>query len=374
MTEQESTENVSQAVAKSGQQYPNWCFTYAYGGVGQYTKEEALQFWDEGIIPKAHYAIAGWETAPSTGQAHLQGYVQFESKQRLTALKKLVCGNTVHWEPARGDEESNIAYCSKEGNIICHGEPRVINGGVREKKRWQQALDAIKANQVDSIDAQIQICHAKNVDYLINKFRKRPADLPHTSRHLWIYGPSGSGKSRQAREMMEGHTWYDKLQSKWWDYYDGEEYALIDDLEKENARCLIAHLKRWLDIYPFVAEFKGGMAKYIRPRRLIITSNFHPHEIFGDVASHWEPIERRIEIGYLGPPEKKYVMPTAGNTSAFTPPLPRSDTPVPIGRLTRSVSIRPDEPSPFVIDITDSDEEEEVVYQGTTSRDDCKCV
>lgn len=329
---------------KQGTQHPNWLFTYNYGSTGQPSKTDVEQWWDD-ICQKAHWAVAGWESAPTTGQLHLQGYVQWVGKRRLTELKRHRFGNTVSWRVARGDEESNYIYCTKEGDFLTYGdEPRIINGGMREKKRWKQTLDWIKDNQIDLVDPQLQITQCRNIEFLRRKYAKRPGDLVYGMKHAtWIYGPSGSGKSREARKRMEGKTWYDKSQNKWWDYYEDEDFVLIDDLEKENAKCLIAFMKRWFDVYPFVAEVKQGMAKYLRPKNFIITANWHPHEIFGDIAGHWEPIERRVHIEYMGPAEQEYVFPARGTSTVFnTPALQRTDSVVPgAPRLTRATTVPP---------------------------------
>lgn len=47
------------------------------------------------------------------GTPHVQGYFQFGKRLRLTQVKKLF-GSRAHLEVARGDANSNIAYCTKE--------------------------------------------------------------------------------------------------------------------------------------------------------------------------------------------------------------------------------------------------------------------
>jgi len=109
---------------------------------------------------------------------------------------------------------------------------------------------------------------------------------------------------------------YDKMQNKWWDHYNMENFVLIDDLEKSNAQALIAHLKRWLDIYPFPAEVKQGVCRGIRPKLIIITSNFHPANIFGE-DSHLLPILRRCKILYAG--EEELPDPAYPDVEVFDP-------------------------------------------------------
>lgn len=290
-------------------QHPNWCFTYHYHDGPTTTTDEEQQLrtksdvleWWEHLCGVAHFAVAGWEVCPSTGRTHLQGYVQFIGKHRLSELRRYPNGDTVHWEVARGTEEENFDYCTKEGNFIIHGdEPRRVHGGMRERKRWNDALAHIKTGRLELIDPQIQITQCRNLDFLVKKYKQRPDDLDPSTRHTWIWGPTGTGKSRAAREIMADNTWYDKSQNKWWDHYEGEHYVLIDDLEKEMGKALVVHLKRWLDIYPFVGESKGGLDKHIRPQHIIITSNFHPADIWGEEEEAWlNPILRRIEITHM---------------------------------------------------------------------------
>lgn len=75
-----------------------------------------------------------------------------------------------------------------------------------------------------------------------------------------------------------GHSLYDKPLNKWWDGYTDEETVLLDDMGTEH-QCLASHIKRWADHYPFPIEIKNG-ASVARPKRIIVTSNYHPKSIF----------------------------------------------------------------------------------------------
>lgn len=94
---------------------------------------------------------------------------------------------------------------------------------------------------------------------------------------------------------MLGEGYYDKLLNKWWENYAGEENVLIDDI---GPNCIGAsHMKRWLDKRKFKAEIKFGSCD-IRPLVIIITSNYHPKEIWPEPADY-EPILDRIELIHL---------------------------------------------------------------------------
>lgn len=120
-------------------------------------------------------------------------------------------------------------------------------------------------------------------------------DLP-VLDNQWIWGQPGIGKSRKARQENPGC--YIKLHNKWWLGYKGEDVVLYDDLGRTDATWIGEFLKQWADHYPFPAETKGdGMV--IRPRRIIVTSNYSIQELFGHDESLCEAVTRRFKSVYL---------------------------------------------------------------------------
>jgi len=68
--------------------------------------------------------------------------------------------------------------------------------------------------------------------------------------------------------------------------------VVIDDF---NCAALGYYLKIWADHYPFPAEYKGG-SRDIRPDKIVVTSNYHPSEIWPNDKQQVEAILRRFTL------------------------------------------------------------------------------
>lgn len=273
-------------------QHPNWCFTLQFGdspSIDQETAEALVR----AAEPKATYIICGREVAPTTGQRHLQGYIQLKKPARITELRKVI---PCHWEPAVADDEKNYNYCSKEGDFWEFGTRRELNPGKREKLRWQEAKDSAIAGDLGSIDPQIFVSHYMSLRSIQKDFMTMPDRLQGPCG-FWYHGAAGAGKSFKAREDFPSA--YFKMCNKWWDGYQGEENVILDDFDKGH-NVLGHHLKIWADEYPFVAEIKGT-ACAIRPKAFVITSQYSPEDIWQD-SETLEAIRRRFKVTRFGLP------------------------------------------------------------------------
>lgn len=223
----------------------------------------------------ASYAIIGREVGDQ-GTPHLQGFVRFSNPRSFNSIRGMLLGQA-HIERANGDAASNKEYCSKEGDFWEHGECPASqkSGGEAEKRRWTDALSAIKENRLDDVPADIMIRHYANVKKIRKDFMDKPDDEEDVTG-LWIWGPPGTGKSYSARQAFPNA--YLKPCNKWWDGYLNEDYVILDDFDL-NHKVLGHHLKIWADRYAFIGEDKGGGLR-IRPKKIIVTSNYPITEIF----------------------------------------------------------------------------------------------
>lgn len=117
-----------------------------------------------------------------------------------------------------------------------------------------------------------------------------PAPLTTLDNH-WFVGPSGAGKSKSARGLCP--TAFVKLPNKWWDGYTGQPDVIIDDFAKEHS-VLRTHLLQWADHYPTPVECKGS-TQLIRPKRIVVTSNYTIDEIWPEPKDH-KPMFRRFKV------------------------------------------------------------------------------
>ena len=131
----EGTEKVS-VKKKTINPAKRWCFT-----LNNYTDDEICS-----IVPiitkKCSIGIIGKEVGEN-GTPHLQGYIEFKSKTRpLTHFKS----KRIHWEKCKGNRDSNIEYCSKEGNVFFyHGIEKPYNLIIDNFYEWENyVIDILK--------------------------------------------------------------------------------------------------------------------------------------------------------------------------------------------------------------------------------------
>lgn len=262
-----------------------WCFTY----------NNPPSSWEPG---ECEYCVYGREHAGSTGTEHLQGYVRFKTQKKLAGVRLWAEG--AHWEPARGTVEQNFKYCTKENDWKELGTRPSFSsnpGGEATKRKWQEAWQLAKAGKLEELAAEhpdIMYQHYRTTLLIAKDHQTKPNDLDGVSG-VWLHGVAGAGKSWKARRDYPNY--YLKACNKWWDSYQGEEYVIIDDFDKTHS-VLGHHLKIWADRYAFPAEMKGS-SKQIRPKRIIVTSQFQIEDIWADDETR-DALNRRFTVERVG--------------------------------------------------------------------------
>lgn len=128
-----------------------WCFT-----LNNYVETELVSLRESLSKEEVRYAVFGKEKG-SEGTPHLQGYVSFRKVKRFNAVKRLV-GERCHLERAKGNEEQNYDYCTKDGEYEEFGErstigkrsdleefKEAVKSGIRNPKRLREEFSDVCA-------------------------------------------------------------------------------------------------------------------------------------------------------------------------------------------------------------------------------------
>jgi len=267
--------------AAPSSRYRSWCFTknnYALSDCDSITR-----------IP-CRYVIIGEEVAPTTGTPHLQGYISFDNAKSFSSVAGLLPG--CHLLVARGSAAQNTVYCSKGGKVhsagVCPSDSAV--GGRMESARWDRTWASAICGAIDEIDADIRLRYYTTLKKVGVDYMPAVRALERVCG-LWIYGDSGSGKTRSV--LASYPQAYIKPRNNWWDGYQSEDVVLLDDVDKFD-RALGGKLKHWADFAPFIAEIKGG-SRRIRPILLIVTSQYRIEDIWDD-SETLAALNRRFKV------------------------------------------------------------------------------
>lgn len=273
----------------------HYCFT-----LNNYVEEEDIPRLQGFFEQEAKYWIIGREVGDS-GTPHLQGYVSFRRRRPFSYVRDKL-SSRCHIEGSRGTARQNREYCSKGGNFI---EGGTINEGAASGKSrddigrsFMVALESGNKGMVEFADTfPGTFIHSGSI-MLRNALSLKPTiDRPNI-RVQWIYGEPGVGKSRMAHSTFP-EVYVKEPRTKWWNGYLCEKNVIIDDFGPNGID--INHLLRWFDRYKCLVETKGGMVA-LYADNWIVTSNFHPKDIFkfGDEVNPQLPaLMRRIVLVHM---------------------------------------------------------------------------
>ncbi|QMW68862.1 replication-associated protein [Crucivirus-402] len=276
------------------------CFT-----LNNYSVNEIKRLKENGGQQK--YLVFQLERSES-GTAHVQGYCVGHSAKSLEGWKKVI-GSRAHIEGARGTAEENQAYCSKEDSrekleSLSDDLRSEMGGGVAycsgvvPRQGSRSDLGELAKMAADPNVPFRDILESNGEGYL--KFYKGVGHIRSMvtgkrtwkSEIYWLYGSTGTGKSRFANAIAPDGYWKEGA-SKWWDGYHEHEDVIIDDYRRDL--CPFHSLLRMLDRYPFSVEGKGVTMNFLAKRIFITT----PKDVFntweGRTEEDLAQLERRVE-------------------------------------------------------------------------------
>lgn len=251
--------------------------------------------WDtanlEDLVSKAQYVCYGRETGDREQTYHWQGYCYFRERKSFAQVKEIL--PRAHLEAQKGSCEQAIAYCEKDGDFREFGKRPT--GPKGQKDKHKAVLELARAGKFKEIEDNYAAIYLRYYSKLLSLRKPERPIILDTLVNEWWYGKTGTGKSRELWERYPEH--YQKSLNKWWDGYAYEEIVAIEEWSPKNE-CTSSQLKIWADRYPFCAEIKGGTLQKVRPKKIIILSNYTIDECFVN-SQDLEPIKRRFKVKHF---------------------------------------------------------------------------
>lgn len=292
-----------------GSQAKNWCFTIN-------NPEDELDH----LAGVGNIGYGVWQLEiGANGTPHYQGYLQLNTKVRLSVVKQYLGCNHAHLEIARGTPQQNRAYCTKEetriGEFYEIGLFSEVGQGARSDLADLHSALKDGLGQAEYADLYFdEWCKWPNLvtNYIIAQSKDRDSSVP--TRCILVYGPPGTGKSTFARVLARQlaaqeeeeapgglarrkHAVFRKQPGKWWDGYAGESTVIFDDF-RGSSMCF-TDFKLTIDRYPLRVEVKGSYCN-LEATNFVITSNYKPGEWWSQevTAGQEAAIFRRITEVY----------------------------------------------------------------------------
>lgn len=233
---------------------------------------------------KVKYFIYGNEICPSTKKQHKQAYIYYINARSFKAVQKDFKG--AHIEATKGTPIQAAEYCKKENEYTEYGElPQQGN-----RSDLDTVKDVLKetGRMRDVVNVATSYQSVRMAECILKYHEQSRKEKPYVR---WFWGPTGTGKSKLAYEILGDECYTCLSTGKWFEGYDGHEFVLIDDMRKDFLK--FHELLRLLDRYAMRVECKGGSRQF-RATQIIITSCHAPHTLF-DTREDVQQLIRRID-------------------------------------------------------------------------------
>ena len=179
----------------------NWCFTINNPGTLDAASIDEME-------KAAKYLVVGNEFGEN-GTHHFQGFIMFKNQVRLPFVK--VLNSRAHWEIAQGGWEAASDYCKKDGDFMERGTRPATQkrkgeaGAEAERERWKRLRDLAKVGDYDTLEDEFPrelTLYEGCIDRLRMRFGGCQDQESGTVNGIWIYGPSGTGKTYYAMHKI----------------------------------------------------------------------------------------------------------------------------------------------------------------------------
>lgn len=260
---------------KNGARYSRICFTLNNWTFLEYVAITEYNW---------KWMVVGKELSASN-TPHLQGAGIFLKQMALSSIKKIPGLLRAHIEPMMGTCTDSLIYCSKQdgaafskGTMPEPGKRNDLEACIESIREGATMKDLAEKHGVEVVKYHKGLIALRS---LLAHTRAEPPKV------IWIFGPTGVGKTRGCidftEQYMGGDFWTSNGALQWFDGYDGQRVAIIDDLRGKH--CSFSFLLRLLDRYTLRVPFKGGFVEW-NPEIIFITCPSPPDTLFEMRGKH----------------------------------------------------------------------------------------
>lgn len=235
------------------------------------------------------YVIVGEELCPTTGTPHLQGYCMAKNKHSINSFKTGLdhLGMHTHWaiKPSRDqNHRAMIDYCKGLTAEKQNGKPKEewepqphhqfgdLPKGQGTRTDLQAAIDVV-TNGGSLYDVAVQ-CPEQFIKYSGGLSKWQAMMQPQRNWPMvvyWLWGKTGTGKSRWAFENTE-NPYYKDPNTRWWCGYAGQTEVIIDDF-RPSKEMPFNYMLALLDRYPMQVQSKHGNHQFVSKKIFITCPN-----------------------------------------------------------------------------------------------------
>lgn len=213
----------------------------------------------------------------------------FKTDKGFDQVKRLLPG--CHIEQRRGTHAQARDYASKDDTRVSGPWSYGVEPTAGKRTDISSACELLRSTKrLRSVADEYPDTFVKFGSGLMRYLRVVMAPRSFKTEGWYIYGPTGTGKSRLCSERWPGAYWLP--QGKWFDGYDGEETVIIDEF---YGWLQPSYILRLIDRYPLLVECKGGMLQFVA-KRVVFTSNVAPWDLWPSLTFDRAPFKRRLEF------------------------------------------------------------------------------
>lgn len=203
------------------------------------------------------YICYGLETGEECNTPHIQGYVEFDKKLRMSQVSRMLPRARLEQRAKKATSQQNRTYCSKGGQFTERGEISVTEQGKRSDLKivGQMLLDGASVSEIRQQFPHTYIQYQSGikrmraemwVDVFEVKYGPWKWDWSESIESLLVHGGSNIGKTEWAKSLLPKALivrHMDELAK-----YDSEKYhgIIFDDMSfNHTPREAQIHLLDW---------------------------------------------------------------------------------------------------------------------------------